>query len=48
MIDKNIRTHPINLLVAITQLFFYRNYIKNKIKKEVLVVKKKQKNAAPN
>jgi hypothetical protein len=47
MIDKNIRMHPINLLVVITQLFFYRNYIKNKIKKEILLVKK-AKNAAPN
>ena len=42
MIDKNIRTHPIILLVVITQLFFYRKYIKNKLKKEILFVKKQK------
>lgn len=42
MIDKNIRIHPIYLLVVIIQLFFYRNYTKNKIKKEVLSVKKQK------
>ena len=47
-IDKNIRIHPIYLLVVIIQLFVHHNYIKNKIKKEILVVKKKQKNAVPN
>ena len=42
MIDKNIKIHPIILLVVIIQLFFYRNYIKNKIKKEVFSVKKQK------
>ena len=42
MIDKNIRMHPIYLLVVIIQLFFYSNYTKNKIKKEILFVKKQK------
>ena len=42
MIAKNIRIHPIYLLVFIIQLFFYRKYTKNKIKKEVFSVKKQK------